>query len=271
MDLLDPDLTAELLTRITATALIVIVITLAVERLGPMIGGALVGLPIVIGPGFFFLVREHGPEFSGEAAASSLISLCATEAFLLTYCAVAKRWPAGASLAAASLSWFAGAFLLAYLPPLPSLGLVLFVGAAVAARRLGRRFLSAETVRGVKGGTLLLLVRGLAAGLLVAAATFAADRLGAGWSGFVVTYPIGFTVVSITIHQRSGADTAIATLHAAMLGVASLAAFSFTLAATIARFGPVVSFTAAVIAGVAVTTFLTWRSALFVRRSRRGA
>ena len=268
MDALPANLAAELLSRVVATAVIVIGITLAVERLGPAIGGALVGLPIVIGPGFFFLLREHGAEFGAGAAASSLISLCATEAFLLAYCAAAGRWSAGASIACASATWLAAAFVLSPVPPRPVFGLVLFVCAAIFARRTARRFLRASEPRAAKGGAFLLLVRGLAAGFLVAAATLAADRLGPGWSGFVVTYPIGFTVVSITIHQRSGADTAIATLHGAMLGVISLAAFSFTLAAAVVPLGSGPAFISALAAGVAATGLLTWRTALVVAGSR---
>ena len=268
MDWLPAELAVELPIRVAATAAIIIGITLAVERLGPAIGGALVGLPIVIGPGFFFLLREHGAEFGAEAAASSLISLCATEAFLLVYCAAAARWSAGISIACASATWFAAAFVLSPVPSRPGLGLLLFVAAAVFARRTARRFLRAGQPRAAKGGAFLLLVRGLAAGILVAAATLTADRLGPGWSGFVVTYPIGFTVVSITIHQRSGADTAIATLHGAMLGVISLAAFSFTLAATAGPLGSGLAFLGALAAGVAATGLLTWRTALVVAGSR---
>ena len=262
MDGLVRDLSAELATRILATALIVIGITLAVERLGPKVGGALVGLPIVIGPGFFFLIREHGPAFSAEAAAFSLVSLCATEAFLLAYCASAARLPPGASLAAATVAWLASALLLSNLPPRPVLGLALFVAAVVAARRTTARFVATGRARRVRGGAFLLAIRGLAAGLLVAAATLAAERLGPGWSGLILAFPIGFTVVSITIHQRSGPDTAIATLHAATLGVASLAAFSFTLSVAIVPMGAAIAFIAALAAGVLVTAALTWRSAL---------
>lgn len=250
---------AELATRLVATAAIVVVVTVAVERLGPRVGGALVGLPIVIGPGFFFLIGEHGPAFGAGAAAASLLSLCATEAFLLAYCAAA-RWGPWPAIAAASGAWVIGVLILARLPSMPLLGLALFACSVAVARRIGRRFLSADRGRALRGGLVLLLLRGLLAGVLVAAATLAAGGLGAGWAGFLLTYPIGFSVVSITIHQRSGVETVTATLHAAMLGTASLAAFSFTLAVTIVAWGPAAAFATALLAGVVVTTLLTWRS-----------
>ncbi len=66
------ELAAELTVGIVSTAAIVIGITLAVERLGPRIGGALGGLPIVIGPAFFFVLHDHSVAFSANAAAASL-------------------------------------------------------------------------------------------------------------------------------------------------------------------------------------------------------
>lgn len=109
-------LATELAIRVAATAVIVIAVTLAVERLGPLIGGALAGSPIVIGPGFFFIAREHDADFIADTAAASLLSLCATEAFLLAYSGVAFRHRSGLALSAASLVWFLAAAMLAPLP-----------------------------------------------------------------------------------------------------------------------------------------------------------
>ena len=250
----------ELLVRVVATAAIVIGITVAVERLGAAIGGALAGLPIVIGPGFFFIARDHSAAFTAEAATASLLSLCATETFLLGYAAAAGRCRPALALGLATLGWFSVAMLLSQVPPSPPLALALFLVAAVLARRLGRRFLRESARRRVPGGPGLLLARGLAAGILVAAATLTASRLGADWSGFIVTYPIGLSVVAVTLHQRAGAGTVVATLHAAMLGVASLAAFSLTLASLIEAGGALPSLLAAFVASVAVTSALAWRA-----------
>lgn len=264
MTVLAPLLEPAFAVRVIATAVIVIGVTLAVERLGPRIGGALAGLPIVIGPGFFFLLAERGPAFSAEAAAYTLTSLSATQAFLLTYCAAAGL-PAGVPLAAACAAWFGSAFLFSYLPPSPVLGLMLFGASLVGARRIGARFLGAAPPRRPPGGLTLLIVRGLAAGLLVAVVTVAANRLGTGWSGILIAFPIGFTVISVTVHRRSGRDTAVATLHAAMLGVASLAAFAFVLSGAASLLSPAAAFLGALAAGIAVTSVLTGMAARFDR------
>ena len=228
---------AEFGIRIVATALIVIALSLAVERLGPAIGGALAGLPIVTGPGFFFLARNHSVAFTADAGTASLLSLGATEAFLLTYCAVAFRHRPALALGAAMLAWIFVVFLLSPVSSRPLFALGLFVAAATMARLIGRQFLLRSHERKVPGGYLLLLIRGAAAGALVAGATLAADSLGSDWSGFIMTYPIGLSIISITVHQRVGAPAVITTLHSAMLGITSLAAFSFTLSICIETIG----------------------------------
>lgn len=253
------------LVRAVATALIVIAVTLGVDRLGPMIGGALIGLPIVIGPGFFFLLQGHGTDFTVGSATYALLSLCATQAFLLAYIAVAYRHSAGAALLAASASWIVTATVLSGAPASPALGAVLFVLATYAARLLGGAFRRPVDKRRSVGGALLLVGRGILAGILVAAVTAASARLGPNWAGILVAYPIGFTVVSVTLHQRLGRDAAIATLYSAMLGTTSLAAFSGSLAIALPLIGSAPAFLTALLLALAATSAVT---TVQLRRSR---
>jgi len=256
--MMTPDLLAELLTRAIATAAVVVGITIAVERLGPAIGGVLGGLPIVIGPGFYFLMLEQSTEFTIGAAISSLIALTASQAFLMGYIAVARQ--SRAAIFVASLCWLLAALLLTWVRSSPWVGVVLFLVATATVRRLARYFERSHTKPRVRGGLIALFGRGIAAGLLVALVTVAADRLGPVWAGFLMTYPIALTVISISVHRRSGADVVIATLRSIMIGIGSVAAFTFTLAITLLPFGAFWAFSASLVAGIGVTAGLTLRS-----------
>lgn len=57
-----------LLTKLIATALVVIGVSVAVGKLGPRLGGIIAGTPIILGPGYFFLLQEWPTEFIQEAA-----------------------------------------------------------------------------------------------------------------------------------------------------------------------------------------------------------
>lgn len=259
-----PDLIAELLVRATATAAVVVGITIAVDRLGPAIGGALGGLPIVVGPGFYFLMLDQTTEFVIHAAISSLMALTASQAFLVGYIVVARR--SRAAILAAVLCWLLAALLLTEVRSSPWIGAGLFLAATAAALVLARRFERTHATPRIRGGLTMLLIRGIAAGLLVAVVTVAAARLGPIWAGFLMTYPIALTAISVTVHQRSGADVVIATLRSLMSGIGSIAAFTFTLAITLLPFGMFWAFAASLVASISVTTVLTLRSRRPVRQ-----
>lgn len=258
--MITPDLVVELMTRMIATALIVVGTTIAVERVGPAIGGALGGLPIVIGPGFYFLMQEQSIAFAKSAATSSLIALTASQAFLIGYVVTARH--SRAAIVAASLCWLLAALILVNVPNSPAAGLVLFLVATGIARLVANRFQSPSASPRVRGGLGPLLARGLAAGVLVASVTVTAEMLGPVQAGFLVTYPIAMTVIAITVHQRSGALVVIATLRSIMFGIGSIAAFTFVLAVTLVPLGPVQAFAAALLAGVLITLGITLYSAL---------
>src|SRR5690606_39456127 len=82
---------AELLVRVCATGFVVVFVAWLAARLGPVAGGILVGLPIVLAPGFFFMLREQPPAFVAAAAAGALFSLAGTQVFLGAYVAAASR------------------------------------------------------------------------------------------------------------------------------------------------------------------------------------
>lgn len=215
------------------TAFVVVLVALAVRRFGALIGGALVGLPIVLGPGYFFLLEKSTPAFVAETASFSLLALCATQTFLLAYMATAKAGSSARSLAAAASVWVVSIAVLKSLPANPFIGLLAFLFITVVTYRAGLRFVSETRVEKGREQNGLLLLRACLAGLLVASVTIGAKRFGAGVSGLLLAYPIGFTMVSVTIHQQYGNAHVIAVLHSGILGTVSLGGFCFTLAMTL--------------------------------------
>lgn len=256
---------AELAIRMSATAAVVVAVTFAVGRFGPLIGGALAGLPVVLAPGFYFMAREAPPEFVAEAAAYALWSLCGTQIFILSYMAAASRFAVAPSFLLSTAAWLAAAMVARSLPPVPVAGAAVYLAVTVLTRVAGSRLAGDTRRRGSVGGPGLLILRGLLAGLLVAVATGAAAYLGAGWSGILLAYPVGFTVVAVTLHERLGAAQAIGTLHAALLGTASLATFSALLAVLGTRMPILTALAVAVIASCLLAAALVLRSRRFGR------
>ena len=239
-----------------ATAFVVVGVAMAVGRLGPVVGGALAGLPIVLGPGFFFLVMQAPPSFASHAAIYSLFSLCATQIFLLAYIGSAERASPLVSLLGALAAWGAATALFRLFPPQALVGIALFAVVTAVTRKLGTTFVRGTIKRARADNIGLLILRGILAGLLVAGVTAAANQLGATASGLLLAFPIGYTVLSITIHEQYGAQAAAATLHSAIFGTISLAGFCAVLAIAIPNMPAVWAFVLAVTVSLAITVAL---------------
>lgn len=227
----------EVAFRMIATAAVVIAVTWAVDRFGPLIGGALTGLPVVIGPGLYFLSLDSTPAFVGNAASHSLWSLCGTQAFILTYMACARSRGVATSLACAGTVWAAVAVVISYLPPAPVFGLTAFCVVTTIAVYLGSRLVLVTTPARLSISWRTLVMRGGFAGLLVAAVTVMSSRIGPEFSGIFLAFPIGFGMVAVTLHEKFGAASAIGTLNAALKGASGLAMFSAAFALLLPQLG----------------------------------
>lgn len=254
--------------RMLTTAFVVIAVSWSVGVFGPLIGGALAGLPIVLGPGFYFLSREAPAPFVADTAAYALLSLCATQLFITFYIATAKRDRPFISLFYALAAWTLAAFLLRFIPAQPWAGVVLFIGTTVICLRFGARFVASPVARiNGKASAGLLIARGVLAGGLVAAVTTSSQWLGPAYAGLLMAFPIGYTVMAVTIHQIFGAASVIAMLHSALLGTASLASFCATLALTFPHWSRVQALGSALLVSSVITTFLVvWQR--YARRRR---
>lgn len=246
-----------ILVRALATAGVVIAVTLAVGRLGARRGGLLAGLPIVLGPGFAVLAITEDAGFVARAAAWSLVSLAATQAFMLAYAVVAR---AGAgvwlALAAAILAWAAAALVLARTDLDLLSALALYAAATALALAAHRRLATGEGPKPAPEGIVPLLLRGALAGTLVAGVTVGARELGPALAGLLLAYPVGMTVIAAGVHRRLGAGAVVATLRAVALGMASLAAFCSTIAVAAPALGGPLAVLAALGAAVAATALL---------------
>jgi len=246
----------ELLTKVFTTAFVVIAIALAVGQFGPIIGGALAGLPIVLGPGFYFLLGRAPADFVSLTAVYSVLSICATQVFTLVYIVVGTRFSPWVAVTAAGLAWLASVNLLRLLPPNVWLGVVLFIVVTLLTRKISLRFTKdVDKVRSAESIALLLLRGGLA-GLLVAVVTTGASQLGTQWSGLLMAYPIGFTVIYVTIQRQYGTDITMSTLRSTLLGTASLVGFCASVALTAPHFTALVAFLISLLVSVLVTALL---------------
>jgi hypothetical protein len=83
-----------LIAKIVVSAGIVLVVTAAVERLGPRIGGLIAVTPQLAVVSLVFFTIEQGPAFAAESAVWNIPGMCATVTVYLGYLAATRLVPA---------------------------------------------------------------------------------------------------------------------------------------------------------------------------------
>ena len=246
-----------LLVKWLSTALIVIGVSVAVMRLGPKLGGVLAGTPIVLAPGYFFMLQEQSATFVADAALGTLHAMLATLAFCLGYVLLAAHRGATLSGVLAALLWLPVAALAGLMPGGLGLALVVFLSSHCLALRFtrGLGLACALSVSPPRWGD--LVVRGALAGTIVCLATVVLDDIAPSVSGIALSFPIGMLTIALTLHQRYGAEVARATLAATQLGMLSLVAFSAVMVMSVQLLPWGYAFAASLIASVGVS-YMLW-------------
>ena len=239
-----------------STALVVVGVSMAVVRLGPRLGGVLAGTPIVLGPGYFFMLNQQPPAFVAEAALGSLHAMLATLTFCLCYVLLAGWFGAWGSVALAMVVWLPVAAAAASLPGGVASGLAAFLLAMLLALRLMRSLGLARDTVSESPRWRDLLMRGTLAGVIVCLATVVLDTIAPAVSGVALSFPIGMLTIALTLHQRHGAGVARATLAGTQLGMLSLVAFSTVMAACVESLPPALVFVLALVASLLVSALL---------------
>lgn len=244
------------LARALATAGLVIGVTLLVARAGPRVGGIVVGLPIVIGPGIFFLLQQEGAGFVAGSLPAALHALSGSVVFALLYGRLALRLGPWRCLGLAVAAWGTTVLLLGLLPPSFAAALAAFLAVLAAASWIGDPPGLGEGLPTAARRPLDLLLRGLAAGLAVGLVGLLAPLAGPRLSGTLLAYPVALTVLSITLHQRYGGASAARAMGTVRLSMVSIAAFLLALQLLLPRLAPQPAFWLAVSAALLPTALL---------------
>lgn len=234
--------------KLALVPLLIAFITLAGQRLGPRVAGALTGLPVVAGPVVFFIALEQGPAFAARSAGATLAGEASLGAFCILYAVTCLRSPWWASLAAGWAGFAAGTFALDHLDPPPAAAGLLALATPLAIRALTPRPALPPRLDVAAGDEIgLRMGAGVA---LVVVLTALADGLGPRLSGLLTIFPVATTILAVFSHRNQGAPFAVHLLRGLGLGLYSLSAFFATLTLTLERLGTAGAFPAAVAAAL---------------------
>lgn len=235
------------------------------ERTSPFIGGIVLALPIVTAPAYLFIILHQEPAFVAQAALGSLATVGAVLMFLITAIALVGRLPMPATLPGALGAWLLTGLIIRSLPvALPiSLGIVVLTG--MLAWITGRHVtMTAPAARG-RSPWYEIVLRGCAAGLLVAVVSGLAHLLGPTVAGIFASFPVALITVCWFLPRRLEAAGIRAALRAAQVGMISHIPF-FT---GLAILGPHLGLLPAFAIGLAGSLCIAVALALLRRRHLR--
>jgi len=205
----DPFFWYGLAFKAVMTAAVVVAVSVAAERSGPLMAALIAALPTAASATYIILALEHPPAFVAASAVGSMAANAAVAVFALSYAALAQRHGIVLSITAATLVWFAVAACLRLFDWTPATALVLNALVFAVTIPLSARYRTARLTRErIKRTGYDLPLRAAAAAVVVTAVTTASHWIGSFASGVFAVFPIVMGSFAVIMHPRAGGKAA---------------------------------------------------------------
>ncbi len=209
--------------KVLISPLLLALSTFAVHRWGALVGGLMIGLPLISGPISILLFAQYGQHFAVDAAYGTLLGFVAAGAFCTAYSLVSQSRPWWQSLAIAYAAFFLTAGLLSLIHV--TLGWV-FTFVAVALASLAFTIVVPRKAPSVPAPRKrVLATRMVIAASVVLLITSSARLLGPEISGFLAPLPVLAAIMAASSQRHGGSDAVHGLLRGAVFGSWGGAAF----------------------------------------------
>ena len=236
-----------LLLRLTLVPTTVLVASIVQRRLGPALGGRVVGWPLTTGPFLMLLWLNAGPSVAARGAAGVVGGQLAVIGFGAAYAHLAALGARPWISLAGALTAAAVATVASVLVATAWLLAVLVLG-AIAVALLTWPELDGPPPPARQPKAWELPARMLVSGGLVATLLGAARILGPHLAGVLATMPVILTVLAPATHRRDGKAAASALVRGALVSMPSSIVFVVVLVYSLVPLGAPVAFAVAVLA-----------------------
>jgi len=206
-----------LLIRVVAASGVVVLASLAAERVGPFFGGLIATLPVSTGPAYVLLAIDHDDSFIAETALSSLATNVAMISYLVALVLASPRYRMPVSLGGAIALWIGAAMLLRFVPWTVAGVLAANLATYGMAFLLLRRSPPEPVTRRAVPRWYDVPLRAVLVGLLVVGVTTASAWIGPAATGIGAIFPIALSSLTAVVHQRLGGAAAAATMRGAVV------------------------------------------------------
>lgn len=244
-----------LLLRIAFAPLLVLLVSLVARRVGPRLGGRLLGAPTTSGPFLAVLCVGSGTGAAANAAHGSAAGQLSVACFCFTYGRIApRRRPAQTLVLALAAVTLAGAVEIlcgddVLVTAVPALVLILLNVPSLPTRRAPRPELGPESEPGPTPlSNRAIGARMVLSGVLVLTSVTVARAAGPFAGGMLSALPVLLAVMAPALHRTSGAVAAADLVCGALTSGAATIAFLLVLCAALVPLGAPAAFALAVLA-----------------------
>jgi hypothetical protein len=220
--------------------------TLAGRRWGTLVGGWLLGLPLISGPVSYFLLVQNGSWFAEGAARGALLGMVGTGVFFVLYALLAKHRPWWQTLPVSAVAAVAVTVALTQVHPDLVVAAMVAVGFLVLITAVvGRPF---DEVPAPAARLHTVFVRMAFASAMVVGVTLASTELGSQVSGMLTAIPIISAMMAVSTHRSAGGESVRGLVRGAVAGLWGGAAFFVVVASLITGATPALTYLAATVA-----------------------
>jgi hypothetical protein len=225
-----------LLLKLAIAPLSVLVASLAARRLGPTLGGRLIGLPLTTGPFLLLLAIGPGDAAAARAAGGTVAGEIAVVVFCVGYGWLSRdrSWPAAVSLSLLLAGVCAATLGVLGLPPWAAAGVVL---AAIAVGLVGWPATAVASTTPRTPQRWETPLRMVSTGAVVGGLGGAAVVLGPYVAGMLATWPVILSVMAPTTQRSAGPAAAAALVRGSLATMAGTVVFVATLSYTLVPLG----------------------------------
>jgi hypothetical protein len=212
-----------LVVKMLTSGVIVVVVSILVERAGPFLGAMVATLPVSAGPAYIFLALDHDAAFVAKSALSSLAINAAVAPFIAVYALLAQGSGVVLCLGAAFAVWLVFAAAVFGIPWTLPWALALNVATFTVAFVVTRRYLNVAAQNRAGSRWWDVPVRAVLVMGVVAAVVLTARLIGPRIAGIAALVPVVLTSVVVVLHPRQGGQTAAAVLVNGLPGLIGFA------------------------------------------------
>ncbi|MDE1859790.1 MAG: hypothetical protein KGH67_04650, partial [Candidatus Micrarchaeota archaeon] len=217
--------------KVLVAVAVVIGLSIVTERSSPKLAGILAGLPTGSAISLFFIGLDNGSAFASNSAVYNIMGLVAMQVLLFSYYKASSKFKKHNIVLSALVSiaaYFVTVYFLQFITQNIVIALVLSCASVVFFGYLFKDIENTKIRQSTRTSIPVLLVRAIAAAVIILIVIESASLVGPKWSGLFSAFPTTTFPLLLIIHYTYDKKHVQTIIKNVPVGLSSLIAYSLT-------------------------------------------